>query len=538
MSADYLQLMEKKIGVDFVPYDGIESWSQSLELLHNQEIYFLPALAQNEERSKFLDFTEAYLAYDFVIVTRKEGEFIGQLEDLEGKKVAAPENYYITGLLEQEQFKMNFVYKSGVQECLWAVATEEVDATVANLGVVSHYLNYNGFENLKIAAPTDYPKIEVKMGVAKGNPELVSILQKGINAISPKEKNEIVQNWVSVQFEHGVDMARIWRIAGISAGVILLIFGSFIYWNRKLKKEVSLRKEAEGQLRLSFDEISEQKKIIEHKNEEVLDSIKYAKRLQEAILPPTEMINNKFPNNFVLYLPKDIVAGDFYWMESVEANEEHGEINLIAAADCTGHGVPGAMVSVVCSNALNQSVLSHNLIKPGQILDKTTELVVERFERSIEEVKDGMDISLISVEYKSEGKAVVCFSGAHNNAWIVTKRSSIGVESNVLNQGDFYLHEIKANKQPVGKYENLKPFDTTEIELEKGDTVYLYSDGYADQFGGEQGKKFKNKSFKNLILDVVDKPLNEQKSILEKTHVDWKGAMEQLDDVCVIGVRI
>lgn len=538
ISADFLELMEKKIGVDFQPYNGIKTWSQSLELLHKEKIFFLPALAQNEERNIYLDFTDAYLAYDFVIVTRKNGEFIGDLQDLENVKIAAPENYYITGLLEQEQFKMNFIYKSGIQECLWAVATEEADATVANLGVVSHYLNYDGFENLKIAAPTDYPKIEVKMGVAKGNPELVSILQKGINSISAKEKNEIVQNWVSVQYEHGVDMAKVWTIAAISGGVVLLIFGSFVYWNRKLKSEVSRRKEAEDQLRNSFDEISEQKKIIEHKNEEVLDSIKYAKRLQEAILPPSELIDQKIEKNFVLYIPKDIVAGDFYWMESIKSKETSKEINFIAAADCTGHGVPGAMVSVVCSNALNQSVLQHKLETSGSILDKTTDLVVERFERSIEDVKDGMDIGLASIEKLDNGCMKVGFAGAHNNLWVVSKRKDLGCESATLEQGEYYLHEIKANKQPVGKYDDRLPFKTTDLILEKGERFYLYSDGYADQFGGPKGKKFKNKNFKQLILSTIKDELTIQENKLQANFEAWKGDLEQLDDVCVIGIEV
>lgn len=526
------------VGIKFEPYPGIKSWSQSLELMDAGEILFLPALAQNEERNKFLDFTEDYLAYPFVIVTRKNGDFIGELEDLDLKKVAAPSNYYITSLLEQEQIDMEFVYKPGVEECLWAVATEEADATVANLAVVSHYLNYDGFENLKISAPASYPKIEVKMGVAKGNKELVSILQKTINAIKPSDKNEIVQNWVSVQYEHGVDMVKVWSIAGISGGIVLLIFGSFIYWNRKLKREVRLRKEAELQLRDSFDEISQQKKIIESKNEEVVDSIRYAKRLQDAILPPASLIDEKFPRNFVLYLPKDIVAGDFYWMESIRSQKTGREIDLIAAADCTGHGVPGAMVSVVCSNALNQSVLQHHLELPGEILDKTTDLVLERFERSLKNVKDGMDISLVSLEKVSEDQTIVRFSGAHNSIWIVSPRSEIGIDTISIQQGSHFLHEIKANKQPVGQYDLRLPFQTHEFVLNKGERFYLHSDGFADQFGGPQGKKFKSKNFKSLILDSVLEDLKIQKKTIHERFESWKGSIEQLDDVCVIGVEI
>ena len=536
IAADFLKLLEEKIGIDFQQHPDATTWSKSDELAKKGEVLFLPALAQNEARNEYLNFTEPFFSYSFVIITPKEGgEFIGSIEDLDHKKVAVPENYYITGLLNQEQVDMNFVYKESIEDCLMAVSVGEAEATVTNLTVASYHMNYDGYDNLKIAAPTHYPEIDIKIGVIKGEDELLSILQKGIASIPTKEKNAIVQNWVSVQFEHGINMKKIWTVAGISIGVALLIFLSFVYWNRKLKKQISLRKEAEAKLRESFDEISEQKKIIEHKNEEVLDSIKYAKRLQEAILPPSSLINDKLEKNFVLYLPKDIVAGDFYWMEHVSNGEE---ITLIAAADCTGHGVPGAMVSVVCSNALNQSVLQHKIIDPGKILDKTTELVVERFERSAEEVKDGMDIGLAAIKRKEDANATISFAGAHNNLWIVSKRAKLNVETNVLEAKGLFLHEIKASKQPVGKYEHLNPFETTVVELKKGERFYLYSDGYADQFGGDNGKKFKGKNFKNLIIDSFSSSLEDQKKRLEDNFHDWKGNFEQLDDVCVIGIEI
>lgn len=194
ISSGYLELIGPRIGIEFKPYSGIKQWSESIQLIKDQKVLLLPALAQNEERNTFLDFTETYSSYPFVIVSRKDGEFIGSLDYLDGNKVAAPKNYYMTGLLEQEQIDMDFVYKSGTEECLLAVSTGEVEATVVNLAVVSHYLNYNGSENLKIAAPTRYPKLEVKMGIAKGNPEFVSILQKGINTLTQQEKSDIIQN--------------------------------------------------------------------------------------------------------------------------------------------------------------------------------------------------------------------------------------------------------------------------------------------------------------------------------------------------------
>lgn len=543
ISADYLNLIGPRIGIEFKPYDGIKSWSHSLELLHNGDILFLPALAQNEERNKFLDFTDTYSSYSFVIVSRKDGDFIGGMEDLDGKKVATPENYFITGLLEQEQSNIDFVYKGGTEECLLAVSTGEAEATVANLAVVSHYLNYSGFENLKISAPAHYPKIEVKMGVAKNNEALVSILQKAINSITPKEKNEIVQNWVSVQYDHGVNMAKVWTISAIIGGVVLIAFLSFYYYNRKLKKEITLRKEAQEALNKSFDEITVQKKIIEHKNEEVMASITYAERLQKAILPTATQISTALKDAFVLFLPKDIVSGDFYYLET----KADGNKVFFTAADCTGHGVPGAMVSLVCSNALHQAVIEDDLNKPADILDSAKNNLEQRFARSGKNIKDGMDVSFCALDIKAKK---LMYAGAYNPLWIVRHNSHLdtskqyiasceeSTKPTIMESDDYHLIEVRADRQPVGKYEYYTPFVNHEMTLLEGDSIYLSSDGYADQFGGDKGKKMKSKNFKKLLLDIQNESLDKQHDILNKHFFDWKNDFEQIDDVCVFGVKI
>ncbi len=261
-------------------------------------------------------------------------------------------------------------------------------------------------------------------------------------------------------------------------------------------------------------ELKEQKEIVEEKQKEIVDSITYAKRIQEAILPPESQVNALLPNSFILYKPKDIVAGDFYWMD------ETNEGVLFAAADCTGHGVPGAMVSVVCNNALNRSVREFNLLDPGAILDKTKELVVEQFEKSAEEVKDGMDISLCRLQGTD-----LFWAGANNPLWIIRKGSDV-------------IEEYKPNKQAIGKTYETAPYDTHKISLNSGDVFYIFSDGYADQFGGKKGKKLKNANLKKLLISNADMDMAHQKEVLNEMFEDWKGEFEQLDDVCVIGVRI
>jgi serine phosphatase RsbU (regulator of sigma subunit) len=258
--------------------------------------------------------------------------------------------------------------------------------------------------------------------------------------------------------------------------------------------------------------IQHQKIEVDEKNREIMDSINYARRIQSAILPPDKIVKEYLRNSFILYQPKDVVAGDFYWLEHKEG------IILFAAADCTGHGVPGAMVSVVCNNALNRSVREHGITDPGLILDKSREIVTAEFEKSDEEVKDGMDIALCTLNGDK-----LAYSGANNPLWIIRNGEVL---------------ETKADKQPIGKYADLKPFTTHHIQLKKGDTIYIFSDGFVDQFGGEKGKKFKPKAFKELLLSIQNTSMEEQKDIINNTFENWKGDLEQVDDICVIGVRV
>ena len=291
-------------------------------------------------------------------------------------------------------------------------------------------------------------------------------------------------------------------------GLALFIISALVMYNRfritRRQKEI---------IEIKSKETEEQKIIIEEKQKEILSSIAYAKRLQEAILPPKKDINTYLPNSFIYYRPKDIVAGDFYWMEHT-----NGKL-LIAAADCTGHGVPGAMVSVVCSNALNRSVKEFNITEPGKVLDKTRELVIETFERSETEVKDGMDISLCLIDRASNK---LQWAGANNPLWIVRNNELI---------------ELKATKQAIGKVDNPVNYTTHHYDLMKDYCVYIFTDGYADQFGGPNGKKFKYNQLAGLLVSISGKNINEQLHLLEANFDNWRGNLEQVDDVCVIGIK-
>lgn len=295
------------------------------------------------------------------------------------------------------------------------------------------------------------------------------------------------------------------------AGVIIILLLSFLLYYR-----YRVKKKANDLLQVYSNEI-------EQKNNEITDSITYAKRIQEAILPSKELMKRCLPNSFVFYQPKDIVAGDFYWVVEID-----GKV-LFAVGDCTGHGVPGAMVSVVCHNAMDRSIREYKLNDPGEILDKTRELISEQLnksksdrESSLSTIRDGMDIAFCVLDKKTQK---LSYAGAFNPLWIIRKGSS-------------EIEEIKADRQAIGRVDTPKPFQTKNVELNSGDSVYIFSDGYADQFGGVDGKKFKSKHFKKLLVSVEGKSMEEQYLTLKNHFENWRGELEQIDDVCVIGVKI
>ncbi|MFC2115647.1 PP2C family protein-serine/threonine phosphatase [Bacteroidota bacterium] len=282
-----------------------------------------------------------------------------------------------------------------------------------------------------------------------------------------------------------------------------------IYGIRVNKKQFLI---VEGIALLAF--IRHQRNELEMQKKDILDSIKYAKRIQSAILPPIKLVEHYLLDSFVIFKPKDIVAGDFYWIEKAENRI------YFTAADCTGHGVPGAMISVMCSNALSKSVMEMGIQIPSEILDTTVKILEDNFSHSEEEVKDGMDLALCCLDRKNN---ILEYAGAYNPLYYIR---------------DNELNEIKPDKQPVGRKAERYPFTNHTLDIKSGDCIYIFSDGYADQFGGPAGKKFMYKPFKELLMVNHEKKMSAQKQILEKTLDKWQGGLDQVDDICIIGLRV
>lgn len=337
---------------------------------------------------------------------------------------------------------------------------------------------------------------------------------------------------------------EIYHIGGIPTTVlyILNVFVFILIASVTLRYFISVVFRFEKQLKLANvslkqknDLISQQKDELECIHKEIESSINYATRIQQTVLPEDEMITDQVSDNFLLYLPKYKVSGDFYWWTKVNGH------TIIAAADCTGHGVPGAFMSMLGITYLRDLVLKSGINEPAMILDSLRDEVIKGLKQKGEvgEQKDGMDISVIRIDHK---KGVVDYAGANNSMYLVSRGDQSGKDETFKTYSckgqDVTLYEIKADKMPIGIFDNMSAFKQHSVDINSGDMIYLYSDGYADQFGGEAGKKMGYHTFKQLLLKNSCLPLEEQYNALRSNFEDWCKGYEQIDDVLVMGIRI
>jgi serine phosphatase RsbU (regulator of sigma subunit) len=306
--------------------------------------------------------------------------------------------------------------------------------------------------------------------------------------------------------EHAAELQeqRIFAIAGIAGLIIALVIVFAMY--RSYKREKRTR-----------EIIDEQRKIVDTKNKEILDSINYAKKIQQAIIPTIAELKNVFPESFVLLMPKDIVSGDFYWMT------KNGQQIFFAVADCTGHGVPGGFMSMLGTSLLNEIINEKNIFEPADILDmlKLKIIMALRQSDNASENKDGMDIALMQVNLNT---GELTFAGAYNSLYLLRDRR---------------MKEFKGDKFPIGFTDIAgQQFTQQKIKLLPGDILYMFTDGYPDQFGGQNGKKFKYKRLEAVLQGMGGQPMETQRELLVTEFEQWKGELEQVDDICVAGIRI
>jgi serine phosphatase RsbU (regulator of sigma subunit) len=290
-------------------------------------------------------------------------------------------------------------------------------------------------------------------------------------------------------------------IAGLILSLII-IAGAFIGYRNKKRANALLQM---------------QKKEIENQKNYLTSSINYAKRIQSAVFPSDNVLASRFSEHFILFKPLDVVSGDFYWYR-----QNRDEV-YIAVADCTGHGVPGAFMSILGITYLNEIVNKTESGNPAEILYHLRENVIRSLNQSnqISEVKDGMEVALCKLNMESR---MLQFSGAFRPLFLIRENA---------------IHYFKGDKMPIGVYDNIeKPFANNNIQLQKDDVVYIFTDGFVDQIGGPDRKTFKTNRFKELLLDISRYPMPEQKYLLERRIVEWQGEFDQTDDILVVGFKI
>ena len=299
---------------------------------------------------------------------------------------------------------------------------------------------------------------------------------------------------------------------------IFFVFGLYVFDKMRTRKLKEATKKLEEKVQERTEELAVKNAELAQINKETIDSISYAKKIQDAVLLPETAIKHVLPQSFILNKPKDIVSGDFYWLEKKE------NTILFAVADCTGHGVPGAFMSIIGSNALNQVVVEKISSQPGKMLNNLNKILSETLKQHINhtKLKDGMDIALCSLNLQT---LELQYAGAHNPLLVVRAKEFI---------------EIKANNTTIGTYEpdNIETYQNHIVQLQKGDTIYIFSDGYVDQYGGPESKKFGLEQFRNMLSNINTIPLDEQKQILAASIDKWRGDTEQVDDILIMGVRV
>lgn len=303
---------------------------------------------------------------------------------------------------------------------------------------------------------------------------------------------------------------------------ILTFFSAMNAWNTRFKREVELRKLAETELKSAMEELNRSHLEIVVKHREIKDSINYAERIQRSFLATEATLSDNLDEYFVIFQPRDVVSGDFYWASKSTTGDF-----LLLTGDSTGHGVPGAIMSLLNITSLEKAIEHQS--EPAQIFNEARMTIIERLKNdgSVEGGKDGMDGSLISF---NKDKSALTYTSANNSIWIARYSEEISA---------YELLEFPGDKMPLGKHvHDTQSFIQTEVSLLKNDVVYCFTDGFADQFGGPKGKKFMKKQMKELILQHAVLPLEDQKKTILQTFNDWKGSNEQIDDVTMIAVRI
>ena len=351
------------------------------------------------------------------------------------------------------------------------------------------------------------------------NSKKISEMELDFKYKSEQREKDLIQKNKDLITQEKIKQQKYVIWAAVLGGLCLVIFLGFT-----IKSNIE-KKKTNKQLQIFNSEISEQKNIIEQKNNEITDSITYASRIQQGVIPDEEELRKLLPQHFVFFKPRDIVSGDFYWATKIKSKTNpNSKRTVVAVVDCTGHGVPGAFMSLVGNTLLNQTIGRSAIANPAQALDYINVQLPKtiKSKTSTGTIKDGMEVAMCDFDFDA---LTMQFAGANSNIYVVRNGA---------------IQIYKGDKQPIGESYSgtIVNYTNQVISLQKNDCVYLISDGYADQFGGDKGKKFKYKPLENLFSSIANKKVNEQRQILSDAFDEWKSHHEQVDDVLIMGIKI
>ena len=479
------------------------------------------------------DFSKALAYYKKALKINKE---IGEKSSIANNLVNIASVYNA----EKEYYRaINYAKKS-------LVLSKEIGALSLERGAYSHLANaYVGVNNYKKAI--EYKDLWIELNDSIFNTEKIkAIADMQTKYETEKKEKQILKQQTELKTSQlETAKQRIQRNMFIVAFglMILLVIIVLRSYRQKKKANILLAKQKQEialanselnqqneEITAQRDEIVEQKNIVEKAHIQISHSIDYAKRLQQSILPENKVLSKYLSEYFVLFKPKDKVSGDFYWWSHTNNH------TVITAVDCTGHGVPGAFMSMLGGSFLREIVQKEFITNTGEILQRLRNEVIKALKQKGEmgEQKDGMDMAIISIDHKTN---IVQFSGANNQLYILSnnERNISGLES-LKDFNGFY--EIKPNKMPIAIFHKMGDFTTHEVQLEKGDQLFMFSDGYADQFGGPKYRRLTSKLLKNILAENKNKPMDEQKELLIEKFDEWKENNDQIDDVLILGVKI
>ncbi|MBT6093568.1 MAG: transporter substrate-binding domain-containing protein [Rhodospirillaceae bacterium] len=502
IAAGYAEVISERTGIEFKPQTGL-AWNQVLEKIKQGEVDVLPAVAWTEARATFLNFTKPYISLPIVVATRKDGVFVDSLDDLAGLKVGVVDGYVAQEILARDRPTLEYVALPNLAAGLEALEAGKVDAFVDNLGSITYEIDKRKFDNIKIAAPTKY-RFELAFAVRKDWPQLAVIFDKALESISEKERAGIKNTWMAVELNFGLDLKTVllWVLPiGLGAAAVIVVI---LLWNRRMGAEIFQRKKAERELSNALGVITE--------------SIDYAANIQRAVLVGKDMLTATTDEHMILWEPRDVVGGDIYWCHI------WGDGILVVLADCTGHGVPGAFMTLLSTGALDRAMADVPQGMVGELVQRMHQVIQITLNQHGPQGNsdDGLELGACFIHADMDK---MTFAGARFPLFIVV---------------DDEVREIKSTRKGIG-YRGIaqtQAFDEIEIELKPGMAFYMSSDGFLEQVGGPKRRMFGKKRFKALLKELQALPLNAQKERFMQALHDHQGPEPRRDDVAVLAFRV